>query len=197
RCVVLWCGIAGALSGHFIYVGVAWGQERGLEVPRSARRHLGILAAIYVLLLGAGHWFRRYDLLTGQHPRFDGASYTDVNAILPAQTILAISAVVVAAMFIVWVFRADWRIPAIGAGLMILATLVVGIVYPWAVQRFQVSPNARALEEPFIQHNTAATREAFGIANVKEEPYPATTEAEPNALLEDAQTTAQIRLMDP
>jgi len=194
---VLLVAIVGALIGHFIYGGVAWGQESGLEVTRSARRHLGILAAIYVLLLGAGHWFRRYDLLTGQHPRFDGASYTDVNAILPAQTILAISAVVVAAMFIVWVFRADWRIPAIGAGLMILATLVVGNVYPWAVQRFQVSPNERALEQPFIQHNIDATREAFGIADVKEEPYTATTEAEPNALLEDAQTTAQIRLMDP
>src|SRR5690625_5854283 len=88
-------------------------------------------------------------------------------------------------MFIVWVFRADWRIPAIGAGLMILATLVVGNVYPWAVQRFQVSPNERALEQPFIQHNIDATREAFGIADVKEEPYTATTEAEPNALLED------------
>src|SRR5690625_5784521 len=72
-------------------------------------------------------------------------------------------------MFIVWVFRADWRIPAIGAGLMILATLVVGNVYPWAVQRFQVSPNERALEQPFIQHNIDATREAFGIADVKEE----------------------------
>src|SRR5690625_569046 len=82
---VLLVAIVGALIGHFIYGGVAWGQESGLEVTRSARRHLGILAAIYVLLLGAGHWFRRYDLLTGQHPRFDGASYTDVNAILPAQ----------------------------------------------------------------------------------------------------------------
>lgn len=194
---VLLVAIVGALIGHFIYGGVAWGQESGLEVTRSARRHLGILAAIYVLLLGAGHWFRRYDLLVGQHSRFEGASYTDVNAILPAQTILAISAVVVAAMFIVWVFRSDWRIPAIGAGLMILATLVVGNVYPWAVQRFQVSPNERALEQPFIQHNIDATRDAFGIADVNEEPYAATTEAEPNALLEDAQTTAQIRLMDP
>src|SRR5699024_4237646 len=90
-----------------------------------------------------------------------------------------------------------WRIPAIGAGLMILATLVVGNVYPWAVQRFQVSPNERALEQPFSQHNIDATREAFGIAAVKEEPYTAATAAEPHAPREDAQTTAQIRLMDP
>src|SRR5690625_7296304 len=49
---VLLVAIVGALIGHFIYGGVAWGQESGLEVTRSARRHLGILAAIYVLLLG-------------------------------------------------------------------------------------------------------------------------------------------------
>lgn len=194
---VLLVAIVGALIGHFVYGGVAWGQESGLEVTRSARRHLGVLAAIYVVLLGAGHWFRRYDLLVGTHSRFDGASYTDVNAILPAQTILAISAIVVAALFVLWIFRSDWRIPAVGAGLMILATLVVGNIYPWAVQRFQVSPNERTLEQPYIQRNIDATRAAFGIDGVEEVPYTATTDAEPGALREDAATTAQIRLMDP
>src|SRR5699024_12530636 len=70
-------------------------------------------------------------------------------------------------------------------------------VSPGAGHRVQGSPYERALEQPFLQHNIDATREAFRIADVKEEPYTATTEAEPNALLEDAQTTAQIRLMDP
>src|SRR5690606_30280966 len=144
---VLLVSIVGAIVGHFIYGGVSWGQDSGLEVTRSARRHLGVLAAIYVLLLGAGHWFQRYDLLTAPHPRFEGASYADHNAILPAQTILAIASIVVAALFVVWIFRSDWRIPAIGAGLMILSTLVVGNLYPWAIQQFQVQPNERALEQ--------------------------------------------------
>ena len=194
---VLLVAIVGALVGHFVSGGVAWGQGSGREVPRSARRHLGVLAAIYVVLLGAGHWFRRYDLLTGEHSRFDGASYTDVHAILPAQTILAISAIVVAALFVLWIFRSDWRIPAVGAGLMVLATLVVGNIYPWAVQRFQVSPNERSLEQPYIQRNIDATRAAFDIDDVEEVSYAATTDAEPGALREDAATAAQIRLMDP
>ncbi|WP_010534978.1 UPF0182 family protein [Brachybacterium squillarum] len=189
--------LVGALIGHFVYGGVAWGQESGLEVTRAARRHLGILAAVYVVLLGLGHWFRRYDLLVAQHNRFDGASYTDVNAILPAQTILAIAAIVVAALFVLWVFRSDWRIPAVGAGLMILATLVVGNIYPWAVQRFQVSPSERSVEQPYIQRNIDATRAAFGIDDVEEVSYAANTDAESGALREDASTTAQIRLMDP
>ncbi|MBP2383807.1 UPF0182 family protein [Brachybacterium sacelli] len=194
---VMLVAIVGALIGHFIYGGVAWGQESGLEVTRSARRHLGVLAAIYVLLLGAGHWFQRFDMLVNQHERFHGASYTDVHAILPAQTILAISAIVVAALFVLWIFRSDWRIPAIGAGLMILSTLAVGNLYPWAIQQFQVQPNERTLEQPYIQRNIDATRAAFNIDDVEEVSYTASTDAEPGALREDASTTAQIRLMDP
>ena len=194
---VLLVSIVGAVVGHFIYGGVGWGQESGLEVTRAARRHLGVLATIYVLLLGAGHWFQRYDLLTASHSRFEGASYADVHAILPAQTILAIASIAVAALFVVWIFRSDWRIPAIGAGLMILSTLAVGNLYPWAIQQFQVQPNERALEQPYIQNNIDATRTAFNLDDINEVPYTATTDAEPGALREDASTTAQIRLMDP
>ena len=194
---VLLVSIVGAVVGHFIYGGVGWGQESGLEVTRAARRHLGVLATIYVLLLGAGHWFQRYDLLTASHSRFEGASYADVHAILPAQTILAIASIAVAALFVVWIFRSDWRIPAIGAGLMILSTLAVGNLYPWAIQQFQVQPNERALEQPYIQNNIDATRAAFNLDGINEVPYTATTDAEPGALREDASTTAQIRLMDP
>ena len=189
--------LVGAVAGHFVYGGLAWGQEKGLEVTRAARRHLGVLAAIYVLLVGLGHWFERYSLLNERHNRFDGASYTDVKAILPAQTILAIAALIVAALFVVWVVRADWRIPTVGAGLMVLSTLVVGNLYPWAIQQFQVSPNERALEQPYIQHNIDATRAAFDLEDIREVSYAATTDAEPGALRADADTTAQIRLMDP
>ncbi|MCL6423807.1 UPF0182 family protein [Brachybacterium sp. JHP9] len=193
---VLVCAV-GAVAGHFVYGGLSWGQERGLEITKAARRHLAILAMLYVLLLGASHWFHRYDLLVGQHDRFHGASYTDVHALIPAQTILAISAVIVAALFGLWIWRADWRIPAVGAGLMVLSTLVVGSALPWGIQQFQVNPNERALEQEYIQHNIDATRLAYGVDDVEEVAYSASSDAEPGALREDADTTAQIRLLDP
>ncbi len=189
--------LIGAIIGHFVYGGVSWDQSEGLGVTRAARRHLGVLAALYVLLLGVSHWFERYGLLTGSHSRFDGASYTDVHAILPAKTILAIAAVIVAALFVLWIFRGDWRIPAIGAGLMILATLAVGTAYPWLIQRFQVTPNERSLEQQYIQHNIDATRTAYGLDDVNEIGYEAATDATPGALRTDADTAAQIRLLDP
>jgi uncharacterized membrane protein (UPF0182 family) len=186
-----------AVAGHFVYGGISWTQESGLEVTTTARRHLGILATVYVLLLGIGHWFHRYSMLTNEHDRFQGASYTDVHAILPAQTILAIAAVIVAALFALWIWRADWRIPAVGAGLMVLSTLVVGTAYPWAIQQFKVTPNERALEQPYIQRNIEATRASWNVDDVAETSYSASTTAEAGALREDADTTAQIRLLDP
>lgn len=189
--------LIGAVAGHFVYGGIAWRQESGLDITRSARRLVGSLAAAYLLVLGASHWFERYGLLTGTHAKFDGASYTDVHAIMPGKSILAIAAVIVAAMFLVWVFRGDWRIPAIGAALMILATLTVGTAYPWLIQKFQVQPTERTVEREFIQHNIDATRQAFGLDKVKVVDYAAKTEAAAGTLRADADTTAQIRLLDP
>lgn len=189
--------IIGAIASHLVFGGVAWTQEQGLQITKQARVHLAILAAIYVLLLALGYWFERYSLLTSAHDRFHGANYTEANILIPAQTILAIAAIFVAAMFLVWIWRSDWRIPAIGAGLMVVTTLVVGGAIPALIQQFRVQPNERALEQPYIEHNIAATRTAFGLNEVEEINYAATVEATAGALREDATTTNQIRLMDP
>jgi uncharacterized membrane protein (UPF0182 family) len=81
--------------------------------------------------------------------------------------------------------------------MLIIASIVVGGVYPWIVQRFQVDPSARTLEAPYIQRNIDGTRAAFGLDKVTEVLYDATTTAEPGALREDAETTAKIRIIDP
>lgn len=189
--------LVGGIVGHFVYGGVAWRQDKGLDVTRSARRHLGVLAVLYLLMLALSHWFERYGLLNTAHARFEGASYTDIHAILPAKTILAIAAVIVAAMFVLWIIRGDWRIPAIGTGLMVLATLAVGAAYPALIEQFRVEPNARALEKPYIQRNIESTRTAFGLDKVDVVDYAAKTDATPGTLRADADATAQIRLLDP
>ena len=65
------------------------------------------------------------------------------------------------------------------------------------LQRFRVNPNAQEMESTYIQRNIDATREAYGLNNVKTEQYQATTEGEEGALADSAESTAQIRLLDP
>ncbi len=188
-----------SLVVHYLYGGIRIGGIRRGEsrTTPAARVHLSILGAVLMLLIGANYWLGRYSILNSTGDRFEGASYADVTAVIPAKGILTGVAVLVAAMFIVTAIKGNWRLPAIGIGLMVVAAVVIGGIYPAVIQRFQVLPNEQELEAEYIQRNIDATRDAFGINNVEVSQYDAKTEAEAGALRADSQTTASIRLLDP
>ena len=48
-------------------------------------------------------------------------------------------------LFIVTAIIGRWRLPIIGTALLLVSGLVVGSIYPWVVQRFQVEPSAKDL----------------------------------------------------
>jgi uncharacterized membrane protein (UPF0182 family) len=181
---------------HLLYGGISGGGRR-FVASRGARMQLAILGALLMFAIAANYWVSRYALMTKQDDRFSGAMYTDVNAILPARGILFGIAILVGLLFLVVIWRGDWRIPATGVALMVLAAIVVGGIYPAVVQRFQVTPNEQEFEAPFIQRNIDATLYAYGIDDVEVTPYRASTEADAAALRDDADTTTQIRLLDP
>ncbi|GHH72983.1 UPF0182 protein [Promicromonospora soli] len=196
--VVVIAGIAGLIT-HYLYGGLRVGPAAagGPRTTPAARIHLAIVGAVLLLLIAANYWLDRYSILTNAGDRFDGASYSDVHAVIPAKGILTVVAIFVAALFIVTAFRGDWRLPAIGVGLMVVSAIAIGGIYPAVVQRFQVNPNAQELEAEYIQRNIDATLSAFDIDDVEKEQYDATTQAEEGALRSDADTAASIRLLDP
>ncbi|SDS76328.1 hypothetical protein SAMN04489860_2306 [Paraoerskovia marina] len=196
--IVIVAGI-GALATHYLYGGLRIGgsNDAGPRTTKAARVQLAVLGALLLVGIALNYWLDRYSLLTAQGTKFDGASYTDVNAVMPAKAILAVVALVVAVLFVVAAVRGTWRLPAIGVGLMVVSAIVIGGIYPAIVQRFQVDPNAQELESEYIQRNIDSTTAAFGLDKVETQQYDAATEAEAGALREDAETTAQIRLLDP
>ncbi|WP_159794128.1 UPF0182 family membrane protein [Puerhibacterium puerhi] len=188
-----------ALVTHYLYGGLRVGPvpPGTPRTTRAARIHLAVLAAVFMILLAANYWLDRYSVLTSSGEKFDGASYSDVHAVIPSKAILAGVAVLVAVLFLIAAFRGNWRLPAIGVGLMVVSAVAIGGIYPAVVQRFQVTPNAQELEAEFIQRNIDSTLTAFGLDDVETQPYEATTQAEAGALREDAETAASIRLLDP
>ncbi|MFI6426269.1 UPF0182 family protein [Promicromonospora sp. NPDC050880] len=196
--VVVIAGIAGVIT-HYLYGGLRVGPAAagGPRTTTAARVHLAVVGAVLLLLIAANYWLDRYSILTNAGDRFDGASYSDVHAVIPAKGILTVVAIFVAALFVVTAFRGDWRLPAIGVGLMVVSAIAIGGIYPAVVQRFQVNPNAQELESEYIQRNIDATLSAFGIEDIEKEQYDATTQAEEGALRADADTAASIRLLDP
>ncbi|KQS99931.1 UPF0182 family membrane protein [Cellulomonas sp. Leaf395] len=196
--VVVLSGI-GALATQYLYGGLRVGGQRGgaPRTTKAARVQLSVIAAVLMLLIAASYWLDRFSILTKTGRKFAGASFTDVHAVIPSKAILAGIAIFVAVMFIVTAIRGNWRLPAIGVGLMVVAAVAVGGVYPAVVQRFQVQPNQQDAEADYIQRNIGATLDAYDLEDVEKTDYNAEVTAEAGALRSDADTTASIRLLDP
>ena len=82
-----------------------------------------------------------------------GASYTDVNAQLPALRILVVIAIACAILFLVNIRLRGWALPVIAVGLLALVSIIAGAAYPAFVQRFRVTPQEFQREQPFIEDN--------------------------------------------
>ena len=184
-----------SIVASYLYGGLQAVPRPHATVP--VRRHLGILAAVASVIIGVQYWIGRYSLLTQSGDNIDGAMYADVNATLPAHSILAAISVAVAVLFLVAAFRGTWRLPTIGVVVTVVAALVIGGAYPALIEQFRVRPNARSLNAPYIQHNIDATLEAYGLDDLDYQTYDATTTAQPGQLREDSESTSQIRLLDP
>jgi len=181
---------------HLVNGGIRF-RGRDSSMTKAARIQVGITAALFLASQGASLWLDQYSTLTSPSGLYTGATFADVNATIPGLQILAGIAAMVAVLFLVAAFIGRWKLPLIGTALMIVSSLILGSLYPWLVQNFQVVPNERTLEAPFIQRNIEATIKAYGLENIESIEYDAKTTATQGALRKDAETTANIRIIDP
>ena len=92
-----------------------------------------------------------------------GVSFTDQNAQFLAYDILTIVSGLAAALLVGGAFtRMIWPL-GLTIAVWFLASIVVGRLYPEAVQRFTVTPNQYAQEQRYIGNNIAMTRLAFDL----------------------------------
>src|SRR5690606_27486566 len=143
------------------------------------------------------YWLDRYELIVEDGNLFTGGQYTDINAVLPAKTILIFIALICAILFFVNVWRRNWMLPGISLGLLVLSAVLLGGLWPFLVQQFQVRPSEFSREEPYLERNIEATRSAYGVADGQAEPYAATVQVEAGQLAEDSASIPGIRLIDP
>jgi uncharacterized protein len=181
---------------HYLYGGLRL-QGPGDKASPPARAHLSVLVGVFVLLKAVGYWFDRWGLAQSERGVVTGPSYTDVNAVLPAKTILAVIALICAALFLVNIVRRGMTLPGVGLALLVLSAILVGGVYPLLIQQFQVRPNEVDKETPYIGRNIAATRSAYNVAGAKVSEYSASTQLSPEQVKDDTTTLPNVRLLDP
>ena len=179
-----------AAAVHVLYGGLR--LARHARPSRGAKAQLFVLAGIFVALKAAAYWVDRYGINFSQRGVVQtGASYTDVHAVLPAKTVLAVIAVICAVLFLAGAARRSSLLPAIGFGLLVLSAVLIGGVYPFIIQQFVVGPNQQAKERPYIAREIGSTRTAYGVAGTRVIPYPATA-TQPRGVLAKEAVTASI-----
>jgi uncharacterized membrane protein (UPF0182 family) len=188
----------GAAATGFLYGAISI-TGREVRISRTMRVHLSILGVLYFAVQGVNLWLQQYEALVSASSGFlaFGAGFTEVNATIPARAIMAGIAILVALLFLITAIIGRWRLAIVGTALYIVSGLVLGLGYPSLIQRFQVDPSARTLEAQYIERNIDATRDAYGVADIVEIEYEASTDTSAGALRADAETTANIRIIDP
>jgi len=142
------------------------GDTIDISLSPAAIAHLSGMLAIFAVVLGAWMWLGRYDLLFAHNsPIVWGAAYTDVNARLPLFTFQAGAAIVLAGALIANIWLRRLWLPVAAAAIWV-GLLLIGQLYPAALQYFLVTPSARSYEIPYIEREIAGTRAAYGLSNV-------------------------------
>jgi hypothetical protein len=195
------CFVASLIT-HFVFGGVRL-AGRGVAVSVAARAQMAVLAGTFVLLKAVAYWFDRYSTLLSSSADnggvFSGASYTDLNAVIPAKIILLFISVICAVAFFAAVFRRNLQLPSIAIALLVLSSVLIGAAWPAVLQQFVVRPNANVRESVPIQRNIEATQAAFGLTGDKVQyiPYSGRTDATPAQVGADTATISNLRLLDP
>ncbi len=181
---------------HYLNGGIRF-QGAGQRVTVQVKAHLSVLFGALALLRAAAYWLQRYELTLSTRGTVHGATYTDVNAQLPALELLTLISLAAFVLFIINIRRRGWILPAFAVGTWALAAVVVGGIYPAFVQRFQVVPAESSREAEYIRHNIDATRFALGLDDVDMKEFAADDSLDGAALQDNAETVRNIRLWDP
>ncbi|MBE9215803.1 UPF0182 family protein [Plectonema cf. radiosum LEGE 06105] len=182
------------------------GKFPGFTVQQ--RMHLNGLGSLVMLTVALRYWLLRYQLLYSQLGVNYGASYTDVNVLLPIYTSLSILAIGIAAYLMLRTLTLSKRrkytlkrtpyppqLVYVSAFFLVVATVAVSLL-PTLVQKLIVQPNEITREQPYIERTIKLTREAFNLNSIDATTFNPQNNLTASDLEENDLTIANIRLWD-
>ncbi|HEY9596264.1 MAG TPA: UPF0182 family protein, partial [Cyanophyceae cyanobacterium] len=191
-----------AVALIYLLSGDSFSQGKFPGFSAGQLRHLYGLSTAVAVMTAFHYWLLRYQLLYSTRGIAYGASYTDINTQLPANTALSIVAgaiaICLALRTIVWLqsFKTTGQELLVVLGLYLSMAVVAGIIAPLAIQRFVVQPNELAREQPYIARSIALTRQAFDLDDIDAQTFNPQGELTLTDLAKNDQTIRNIRLWD-
>lgn len=162
----------------------------------AARYHLSALAALFFLLRAWRYLLDQYALLFSGNGVVHGAGYTDIHATLLAYKVLAILSLLTSIIIIANIFLKRFRLTAYAIGGLLIASILLGGVYPGIIQKFVVLPNEYTREAPYISNNIKFSQMAYNLDKIEQKSFPAGRTLKAQDIQANRNTIENIRLWD-
>jgi uncharacterized membrane protein (UPF0182 family) len=181
-------------------------RERDLRyhpLLAPAVRHVALLGAVFLVLVGASYWINNWQLVYSSRGVVFGASATDMHAVYPANTIMAGVAVVLALVLVFVAIR-----PSAGAstGFLLTAAAVpilwlgigflLGEAWPALYEQISVHPNQLAAETQYIANNINSTRSAMALDKIDVRDLTGDGTLDPGVVQRNQQALSDVRITD-
>jgi uncharacterized membrane protein (UPF0182 family) len=169
-----------------------------ITLSSPADRHVAALLVAYLFLTALQIWLVRIpELLYSNTGPLVGASYSDLNARLPALHAVAGTAIIGIGLVIYGMLRGKivW-FTLMAAVAYLIVSILAGGIYPYMVQRFVVAPTELTRELPQLRSHINATRQAWGLANVETRDLTGDAGLTLDDIRANAATIQNVRLWD-
>ncbi len=188
--VLLFTAAAHILNGGVVFVSPV------PAIRHATKAHIAVLLAVLAVLKAGDYWLDRYELTNSTRGIVDGATYSVVNAQIPAIMLLILIALLTAGLYLSVIKTDSWRLPLLASALWLIVSIVGGVIYPAVVQSLIVNPNQESREQVYIERNVEATREALGLTGVeiRDVQFGTLTAGEVEA---DLEPLGNVRLLNP
>ena len=111
------------VAAHYLNGGIKIATP-GQRTSDAVKAHISVLVALMALLKAVGYQFDKWELLYSGRGQVFGASYTDVNAQLPALNLLIFISIFAAILLLVNIRFRGWILPAVAVGLWAVTSWV-------------------------------------------------------------------------
>ena len=186
-----------ALAGH-ILSGAIRVEQKKIKMEQRALAHISLILAGWALFRAWAYYYvDRFTLELSHDGVVAGASYVDMHVRLPADNLLAIVSLAAFVVLVVNIYHRKMALLMIAAGLWVFLVLALEVVYPAALEAFQVLPQQNTLELGSIKNNISATRYATDISGVSSLPFPANQDLNYGVVKSFANEINNVLLWDP
>jgi uncharacterized membrane protein (UPF0182 family) len=170
-------------------------RQLKFTLGKGPRNHLLILLALVCFVVACESYLKLPNLLFSNEGPVSGATYTDLHLRMPFIRLEIVTAIIAGLLALANCLRNKVRLVWIGVALHVVV-LLLGAVIPSIFQRLSVAPNELVKETPYIEHNIAATRQAFALDRIEERELSGDLALTAEDIQQNRRTISNIRLWD-